>query len=174
MTTLGIAMLLSVGALTLAVAWLVSRLAAYRRGPETAGEPSAEYCAARYAPMTRLLDAEEEAYLARQPGVDARVLSQFRRQRRRVFRAYLRELAADYSALHAEARQLVAASPEKNAELVEMLLRQQVRFWMRLAAVEVQLVLESAGLGHVNPGRLLETVEGLSGATAVPGPVRVL
>lgn len=175
MTPLTIVILLSVAAFTVGIALLVARMAQYGQAGE---HPAEEFDAARYEPMARLLDPQEAAFLAGQPGIDAGAVAAFRRERRRVFRAYLRELGADFSSLHAQARQLVAASPEKHSELVGMLLRQQVRFWLALAGVEVQLLLDAAGLGAVNPAGLLATVDGLSAAvhraTAVPGPVRVL
>jgi hypothetical protein len=175
MTTLYVVMLLSVGAFTATAAALVARLASYRH--IDLDLENQEFSASRYEPMARLLDPEEEKYLARQPGATPAAVAAFRRERRRVFRAYLRELAADHAALHAQARRLVAVSPEKSPELVEMLLRQQVRFWTALAAVEVQLALDAVGWSVVNPAGLLETVEGLHAAvrraTTPPGPVRV-
>jgi hypothetical protein len=89
----------------------------------------------------------------------------------------LYELAADFQSLHAEARQIVAASPEKNPELVEMLLRQQFQFWASIARLEGQLALDAVGIGRVDPRRLLDAVEALNAAvaraTAGPGPMRV-
>jgi hypothetical protein len=68
-------------------------------------------------------------------------------------------------------------SPEKNHELVEMLLRQQVQFWAAILGIETQLVLDAAGIGRVDPRRLLDGVEALHAAvvraTAIPGPIPV-
>lgn len=155
------------------VALLVALLLRYR------GEPREEtdYSPTRYAPMTRLLDSQESAFLAAQPGVTRAELAAFRKQRRGVFRLYLQELVGDFSAMHTEARLLAAASPEKNPELVGMLMRSQVRFWASLALVEMQLVLDAAGAHRVHPDGLLENVATLHAAlvraTTVPGPVPV-
>lgn len=165
--------LLLAGVVILSVAILLDRLAQYRR--ELAGE--SDFNPSRYAPMGRLLDPSEVAFLAAQPGTTAQELREFRTSRRRIFRMYLRDLTRDFMALHAEARELVAASPDRNPELVEMLLRQQVQFWMSVAGLEASLALDAVGLGSVDPRRLLETVESLHiavvRATSVPGPVPV-
>jgi hypothetical protein len=127
--------------------------------------------------MHRLLDAADLQYLASQPGVTQKDIARFQQDRRRAFRMYLRELAAEFSALHAQARELVAVSPQENSELVGNLIRMQARFWFSLASLELQLAAESVGIGHVDPTRILDAVENLNAAilraTAVPGPVAV-
>jgi hypothetical protein len=126
--------------------------------------------------MQRLLDPEEIAFLRSQPGMTEADIAAFTKKRRQIFRMYLRELTADFQSLHAQARELVTVSPDKNPELVEMLLSQQVRFWTAIARIEFELALSAAGL-NADPSRLLETVEALHTAivraTALPGPVPV-
>lgn len=174
MTIASAVSLLLAGVVIVSVALLLSRLMEYRR--EFAGQGE-DFNPSRYAPMGRLLDPSEAAFLAAQPGTTAQELREFRSSRRRIFRMYLRELTRDFMALHAEARELATASPDRNPELVEMLLRQQVRFWMSVASLEASLVMDAAGLGSVDPRRLLDTVESLHvaivRATAVPGPIPV-
>lgn len=157
------------------VGMMVAKLMQYRDAESHENE---EFSASKYAPMGRLLDPEETAYLASQPGTTAADIREFKNARRRIFRMYLRELTSDFTTLHAEARQLVAASPDKNPDLVEMVVRQQIRFWVSVARIELQLGLDAAGLGAVDPRRLLDTVEALhvavARATAVPGPVPVM
>jgi hypothetical protein len=67
-------------------------------------------------------------------------------------------------------------SPDKNPELVEMLIGQQLRFWVAIARIESQLALSAVGL-TADPRAILETVEALQQAivraTALPGPVPV-
>lgn len=156
------------------VALLLARITQYRQESE---EEREEFNPSRYAPMARLLDPSEVEFLASQPGTTSQEIREFRAARRGIFKMYLRELSSDFMVLHAEARLLAAASPEKNPDLVEMLLRQQVRFWVSIVGLEAQLALDAAGLGSVDPRRLLDTVESLHSAvaraTAVPGPVPV-
>ena len=155
-------------------AWFTARLLRYRTA---AAEEQPPYDAARYAPMQRLLDPADLAFLASQPGITAQDVARAQRDRRRIFRTYLYELGADFERLHAEARELVAASTEANHELVENLIRLQARFWMAVVGMEFQLALDSVGIGQVDPSRILEAVDSLNAAiaraTAVHGPVAV-
>jgi hypothetical protein len=161
-------------ALTAFAAFAAARVMQYR---EAVPQRDDNIDLSRYAPMGRLLDPEEAAFLAAQPGTTPQQVREFRQSRRRIFRSYLRELSADFQVLHTEARQLAAVSPEKNHELVEMLLRQQVQFWAAILGIETQLVLDAAGIGRVDPRRLLDGVEALHAAvvraTAIPGPIPV-
>jgi hypothetical protein len=145
------------------------------------------YSPERYAPLAYLLDPSELDFLAEQLGATTKDLAAFRKERRQIFRMFVSELAADFSALHAEARQLVATEPEAHPELVELLLRQQGRFWGSLVEVEWQLTCEAllgdtqmgrwVGWETVNPAKLLKVAEALHQAlvqaTFVPGPVPV-
>ena len=52
-----------------------------------------------------------------QPGYRPETGARLRRERRRIFRLYLRALAVDFRSLHAAARKLVADAPERHADL---------------------------------------------------------
>jgi hypothetical protein len=159
-------------AAVLGVTFLVARLLEYRNSPAS----EAAFQPARYAGMRRLLDPEEIAFLRSQSGMTDAEVAAFSKKRRQIFRMYLRELTADFHTLHAQARELVTFSPDKNPELVGMLLNQQVRLWVAIARIECQLALSAAGL-KADPRAILETVEALQQAivraTAMPGPVPV-
>ena len=169
-----ILVMLVVAIASVAVVAFTARLMQYRHARP---EDSDTFQLARHAPMASLLDPAEVAFLAAQPGVDAQAVARFQKERRQIFRMYLKELTADFRQLHAEARQIVAAAPEPNSSLVEALVSVQLRFWTALASVEVELLLADLGFGNANPGRLLNVVESLSAAlvrtTAAPGPVPV-
>ena len=171
-----ILLLLMVAAAAGSAAVLVARLMQYRNTPQ-ADDPEV-FSLVRYAPMARLLDPADVAFLAAQPGMDAKAVEKFKLERRRVFRLYLRELVADFGLLHRQARELVAVSPDKNADLVENLVRLQVRFWGAVASVELQLALQHLGIGQVDAGRLLDAVDSLHSAvvraTSIPGPIPVV
>jgi hypothetical protein len=148
-----------------AVAVLFSALAmAYRRANrrETDTEwDSAGFSLERYGPMARLLEDEDAVFLASQPGYRSEMGAEFRRERRRIFRLYLRELSRDFHRLHAEAREIVADSDAEHAELVELLLRQQVRFIRFRAGLEVRLALGRLGLGKVDVRTLVDGIEAM-------------
>jgi hypothetical protein len=94
---------------------------------------------ARYEPMARLLSDEDLDFLKAQPGFRPEVGKKFMRDRRRIFRLYLQELAKDFHRLHRQTRELVAALPEEHSALVGVLLRSQARFWYEMAALEMKL-----------------------------------
>jgi hypothetical protein len=152
--------------------FLAARLLQYRNtsAMDTGFQP------AHYAGMHRLLDPEEVAFLRSQPGMTDADIETFTQKRRQIFRLYLRELTADYQNLHAQARELVTLSPDKNPELVKMLIGQQVRFWAAIARIECELALQAVGFA-ADPRSILDTVEALYSAilraTALPGPVPV-
>lgn len=146
------------GVLLLAMLLLV-RLRAYRivwQGEESEDEG---FSLARYQPMTRLLEEDDFVFLASQPGYRPEIGAKLRRERRRIFRMYLRELAGDFHRLHAEARRMVAESHAENAELVSLLIRQQVTFWRAMAGVELRLAMEWTGLPGIDVRGLVEDIE---------------
>lgn len=159
-----------VGALSFG-AWVAHRLLRYRDPQpvqETLSEVSRETRLDRYRPMTRLLDSEDLNFLASQPGYRPEMRARLESSRRRIFRMYLAELSADFHHLHAAARRMVAEAPEQHAELVPVLLRQQIAFWRALAAIELRLALSWTGLTPVNASGLLEIVQQLQRAVALP------
>ena len=89
----------------------------------------------RNEPMTRLIE-----------DADLQIVARWDRTQRRVVRVYLRETACDFRRLHAEARALVAESPEQYSDLVGVLMRQQVTFLRAMAGIEIRLALSAAGL----------------------------
>ena len=113
---------------------------------------------ARYEPMGGLLCEQDLQFLKAQPGYSAKIGKEFSRERRRIFRLYLRELAQDFHRLHAHARAVVASLPADSSPLVGMLIRQQVRFWYEMAAIEMRLTLSWTGLGSVHAGELIHTL----------------
>jgi hypothetical protein len=100
-----------------------------------------EFSPARYEPMARLMSDEDLLFLKSQPGFRPELGKKFSRERRRVFRLYLQELARDFHRLHAHAREIAASLPADHAPLVGMLIRQQMRFWFEMTAIEMRLSL---------------------------------
>ena len=72
--------------------------------------------------MTRLLTGDDLEYLKAQKGYRPEIGEKFRRDRARMFRLYLADLAVDFRSLHAIARELVANAGAENADLVGSLL----------------------------------------------------
>jgi hypothetical protein len=118
----------------------------------------AEFSFARYEPMGRLMSDEDLLFLKAQPGFRPEMGKKFSRERRRIFRLYLEELAADFHRLHAQARSIVASLPADHAPLVGMLIRQQVRFWYEMTAIEMRLSLDLLGAGSIHARGLVEAL----------------
>jgi hypothetical protein len=145
----------------------------YKRslGESFAAQDDAEFSIARYEPMGRLLCDEDLEFLKAQPGYTAEIGREFSRERRRIFRLYLRELAADFRRLHAHARAAVASLSAEHSPLVGTLLRQQVRFRYEMAAVELKLTLSWAGVGSIDARGLIEALAAMQaeiGRVAAP------
>lgn len=121
----------------------------------------ADFSLACYEPMTRLLTGQDLDFLKAQPGYRPEVGQKFLRERRRIFRLYLTDLAADFRALHACARQMVANSGAQHADLVGALLRQQFTFWRALAAIEFRLMTGGLGFADANVRGLIDAMEAM-------------
>jgi hypothetical protein len=122
-----------------------------------AAKDETEFCLARYEPMARLLSDEDLDFLKAQPGFRPEIGKKFRRDRRRIFRLYLQELARDFHRLHAHARAVVASLPAEHSTLVGVLLRGQIRFWYEIVALEMRLSLSQAGVS-VDARALVEAI----------------
>lgn len=151
------------------------RLWSYRSSKveENLARNPVEFSVARYEPMLRLLSEDDLLFLKSQPGYRPDMGKKFTRERRRIFRLYLQELACDFHSLHAHARAVVASLPADHSPLVGMLMRQQVRFWYEMAAVEMRLSLEFLGAGSIRARGLVEALAAMHaevGRVAVAAP----
>ena len=149
----------SVVVLLALIAWIWSQRQE-KRATSGFGE-STGFSVSRYQPMEYLLSEEDFAFLASQPGYEPEIGARWKRERRRIFRLYLDELKRDFQRLHAEARVMAANADAESAELVGILMRQQVSFWRAMAGLELRLALRAAGIGKVNVRPLLELLEAM-------------
>ena len=124
----------------------------------SAAQDDAGFSIARYEPMGRLMCDEDLQFLKAQPGYTAEIGRKFSRDRRRIFRLYLRELAADFHRLHAHARVVVAGLSAEHSPLIGMLIRQQIRFRYEMAAVQMKLSLSWAGMGAIDARGLIDAL----------------
>jgi hypothetical protein len=123
---------------------------------EGLGVNGVEFSYARYEPMARLMNDEDLLFLKAQPGFRPGIAKKFTRERRRIFRLYLQELALDFHRLHAHAREIVAGLPAENSQLVGMLIRQKFRFWYEMTALELRLSLNMPAV--VNARALIDVL----------------
>ncbi len=151
-----------VGLTALGVA-VLRRVRSYRRVPgrvsSQPGAPGMEFSLTRYQPLFRLLSTSDADFLADHRHCPS-IRKRWERSQRRVVRLYLKELAADFQALHRTARVMVAQSPDP-AHLVPALFQQQMAFWRALIWIEIRLWLHWGGAARINPEALAKAAEAL-------------
>ncbi len=156
--------LIASGSFLLLLALLAIRLLRYWNAPlpdsslETQVEP---FSTAKYEPMARLASPDDLVFLSSLPGYRRAIGRKLRRERNRIFRMYLLELAGDFLWLHAKARSLVAESRESDAEPVRKLIRQRLTFWRAMASIELRLLLPWAGLPRIDVAGLVGSMEAM-------------
>jgi hypothetical protein len=118
-----------------------------------------EFSIDKYRPMLRLLSERDFEYLALQSGFTPDIAKRLRQERRRIFRAYLRNITRDFNRLHSAARELVAQAPEDRSALASALMTYQLTFVCAMVGVHCRLVLHIIGIGNVDVRRVLNTLE---------------
>jgi hypothetical protein len=99
--------------------------------------------AIRYRPMERLLSAEDERFLARQPGCNRKMVRRMRSERRKLFRNYLACLSTDFGRVSAALRLIMTHAAQDRPDLAGILYKQQVLFIIGLLNVQWRLVLHT-------------------------------
>jgi hypothetical protein len=115
--------------------------------------------AIRYRPMERLLSAEDERFLARQPGCNRKMVRRMRSERRKLFRNYLACLSTDFGRVSAALRLIMTHAAQDRPDLAGILYKQQVLFIIGLLNVQWRLVLHTLGLGTVDVSGLVNAME---------------
>jgi len=126
-----------------------------------------------YAPMERLLDRNDLAFLASQPGYRPEIGKRLMAERRRIFRAYLRMLVRDFNQLMGIGKLMVVYSNQDQHEFARNLGRQQVKFYARVCALHLQVALYPVGWPAVDARGLLDALGAMRSrvqqlATAAP------
>jgi hypothetical protein len=119
----------------------------------------AEFSASAYRPLTRLLSEDDFRFLSRQAGYTAELGKKLRRERRLVFRAYLRNLIRDFNRLYKGAAILVVHSEVDRPELASSLLRIRANFYYALCMVQFRLALHAAGVEMMDVTPILQSLE---------------
>ncbi len=149
----------SIVAVSAAIAWIWRQRQGKRETGDSGG--SGGFSISRYQPMEHLVSEDDFAFLASQSGYEPEIGVRWKRERRRIFRLYLDELKRDFRRLHAEARAMAANADAESAELVGILMRQQLTFWRAMAGLELRLALRAAGIGRVDVRPLIELLEAM-------------
>lgn len=127
----------------------------------------------RYRPMLQLLSEEEFLFLAAQPGYRKGLGKTFRRNRIRIFRAFLDRVDRDFRRLHAAARAALVCSPDAHADLGTLLVRQRLTYLRAMLAIEFRLGLYRLGLAPMELPGMVELLEGMRSQLAAAAPQSV-
>jgi hypothetical protein len=125
----------------------------------------------RYRPMQRLLSDVDYSFLAANGG-SPDVIRRLRAERRRLFRAYLKNMVRDFNRLHRAARIMSLDAETDRSDFAFLLLRMRVAFGWTVTVVQFRLALNTLGLGNVDARRLLRALDEISASYASVSPAR--
>lgn len=112
-----------------------------------------------YAPMERLLDRTDFAFLASHPGSNPDILKKLLRRRKKLFKKYLGLLARDFNRLVTLGKLMLVHSAEDKAELGHELWRLQLAFYSGLLLVRCKLAIYPWGWTAVDVPRLVHSLD---------------
>jgi hypothetical protein len=121
-----------------------------------------DFSVAKYRPMQRLLNGDDYVFLRDQPGYTPALERGLRRERKRVFRVYLKSLRRDFNRLYCAAKQAVALNPDLGVDLCGALERYRLIYYYALCMVEVRLALHGLGVVQVDIRPLISALDGLT------------
>lgn len=119
-----------------------------------------EFSSFRYLPMRRLLSSEEEEYWMRSTEGSPYRRDEFRAERRRLFREYLRLISSDFGRLSEGVRlSLVYAAEDRSADISRLL---SLEWSLRklLWKAEVTLMFHWIGVKPVDATHLINALQG--------------
>jgi hypothetical protein len=145
----------------LALALLLARLGLPRQAGFLPEDSEALFSPTRYLPLERLLDPADEGFLATHPFCTRQLRRKFRKGRIRIFRSYTRALANDFKAICQAIKLSMIASPVDRSDLVRVLIKEQVRFTVLAAYVDLKLVLYGFGWSRVDAHVLIQRVDAM-------------
>lgn len=117
------------------------------------------FSATAYRPMKRLLADEDFRFLSKQPGYTPEMGRHLRKERRLVFRGYLRNLTKDFNRLYSGATILLVYSEVDRPELASSLLGIRANFYYALFRVHVRLAMHVVGFEMVDVTPMLQPLE---------------
>jgi hypothetical protein len=110
-----------------------------------------------YAPMARLFDPGDFAFLERQKGYYPALGKRLRAERRQAFIGYLGLMIRDFNQLLRIGRLMQVRSSVDRPEFARALSRQQIRFYFAVCVVRCRLELAPLGF-PVEGAKLLESL----------------
>ena len=139
-------------------ALLFARLASRSDAQQSKADWLDTFSLKRYAPMERLLDKADLAFLESQPGYRPEIGKRLMAERRGILRAYLRQLVRDFNQLIGIGKLAVVYSKEDQQEFARYLWRQQFRFYTQFCVLQIQLTLYPFGWPRVDARGMLASL----------------
>jgi hypothetical protein len=118
---------------------------------------------AQSIPVIRLFDQRDIQFLRSAPGYNPHMETGFRRNRCRIFRAYLRSLRAEFGAARIELETLRIESPKDYRQLAPMVLRCRMRFAWAMIPAYLCLFRYRWELGRPGLGPVVQRFDGVCG-----------
>ena len=134
-----------------------------------------QFSSFRYLPMRRLLSSEEEEFWMQSTDGSPIRREQFRAERRRLFREYLRLISSDFGRLSQGVRLAVVHASEDQSSEISQLLGLEWTMRKLLWKAELRLMFHWLGVQPVDATQLINALQGfefslreiqLSGASA--------
>lgn len=118
-----------------------------------------DFSANSYRPMERLLDHRDYAFLAAQAGFEPSIARRLRSERVGVFQSYLGAMIRDFHRLLMAARVISVFASEDQSAFISNLWRVRWSFYASVARVEIHVALHWLGVGTVDVGGLLASMQ---------------
>jgi hypothetical protein len=156
-----VAVSLSAVLILLAFGLLFQRLA--KRVGAPAGNPEwlESITLERYAPMERLLQRSDFAFLEAQPGYRPGIGARLLAERRKAFAGYLRLLAHDFDQLMGLAKWMLVHSATDRPAFGKALWRQQISFYRAVYALRFRVACYPLGFAGVDARKLVDSLASL-------------
>ncbi len=137
-------------AVGLAVALALRKIASPKQAHPITPEWIEELSLDRYKPMLRMLDDADLEALQAEPTFGPAAVAEFRRERARIFRIYLKRLNADFASVCLAVKLIMLQAEVDRPDLGSFLLRSQVRFALGMVLVQIRLAVYELGVGTVD------------------------
>jgi hypothetical protein len=122
----------------------------------------------RYAVLSRLLSGKDITFLRTLPGYKPAIERKLRRDRRRIFRLYLKEMVGDYRQILRLARvRPLRDLGRVSDDATKRIMAQALRFRWQLLVVATEFILHGLHLDVVNPSKLVRSLIAMHKALAV-------
>lgn len=153
--------ILSCAGLAAELLWLLRQIRCSDCGLPITVDWIEELSIERYRPMLRLLYGDDFAFVSAEVGFGVNQKAQFRSQRVRIFRGYLRRLRSDFEQVSLAIRVVMVQSRYDRPDLAHTLIRRRLQFATGVAIVHLRLFLYQWGLGGVDATGLMKIFEAL-------------